>query len=280
MKNILHLILCCSLLASCLPKQKNTDRNTYIPKTEQKPIIIPEKENILVFILAGQSNMAGRGIVEPIDTIPSPRILTINRDGEIILAKEPLSIYEWKQNNRGTSCGLSFAKELLKHIPEKYSVLLLPTAVGGSSINQWLGDSIHREVKLLSNFKVKAELGMQYGAVKAILWHQGESDANPLGIMNRQDNLNTLFTKFRSYVNNPTLPILIGNLGSFSKDPDNWNKINEQNAHYAAKDKYVRIIETNDLTPNRDKIHFDSKSQREIGKRFAGKYLELKPVSN
>jgi hypothetical protein len=280
MKNILYLIVCCFVLASCSPKQKNAYRDTYIPKTEQKPTAIPEKENILVFILAGQSNMAGRGIVEPIDTIPSPRILTINRNGEIILAKEPLSVYEWKLNNRGTSCGLSFAKELLTHIPEKYSILLLPTAVGGTSINQWIGDSIHREVKLLSNFKAKAELGMKYGTVKAILWHQGESDANAVGIMNRQDNLNTLFTKFRSYVNNPTLPILIGNLGSFSKDPDNWNKINEQNAHYAAKDKYVRVVPTNDLTPNRDKIHFDSKSQREMGKRFAKQYLNLQPEFN
>lgn len=242
---------------------------------EQKPTSIPKKENTLVFILAGQSNMAGRGIVEPLDTIPSQRILTINREGEIIIAKEPLSIYEWKLNNRGTDCGLSFAKELLKHIPEKYSILLLPTAVGGSSINQWIGDSIHREVKLLSNFKAKADLGMKYGTVKAILWHQGESDANTAGIINRQDNLRILFNEFRSHIHNPGLPILIGNLGSFSKDPDNWNKINEQNEQYAVKDKYVSVIETKNLTHIGDKIHFDSKSQRKMGVRFAEKYLEL-----
>jgi hypothetical protein len=40
-----------------------------------------KKENVWVFIMAGQSNMAGRGAVEPEDTVPDKRILSINKDG-------------------------------------------------------------------------------------------------------------------------------------------------------------------------------------------------------
>ena len=46
-------------------------------------------EKVWVFILAGQSNMAGRGKIEAEDTISAPRILTINDKGDIIPAKEP-----------------------------------------------------------------------------------------------------------------------------------------------------------------------------------------------
>lgn len=65
----------------------------------------PKKENLWVFVMAGQSNMAGRGFVEPMDTIQSKRILTINKNNQIIQAKEPLSIYE--PAFIGLDCGLS-----------------------------------------------------------------------------------------------------------------------------------------------------------------------------
>ena len=78
--------------------------------------------------------MAGRGKVESIDTIPDYRIFTINKEGKLILAKEPLHFYEPKIT--GLDCGLSFGKELLKHIPDSISVLIMPTAIGGSSISQ------------------------------------------------------------------------------------------------------------------------------------------------
>jgi hypothetical protein len=60
---------------------KPVDRTTYFPKqTEIMPQVL-NKQNVWMFILAGQSNMAGRGIVEPQDTVPDKRILTINKSG-------------------------------------------------------------------------------------------------------------------------------------------------------------------------------------------------------
>jgi hypothetical protein len=59
----------------------------------------------------------------------------------------------------GLDCGLSFGNAIVKDAPARISVLLIPTAMGGSSISQWLGDSIHRDVKLLTNFKEKVVLG-------------------------------------------------------------------------------------------------------------------------
>ena len=108
---------------------------------------------------------------------------------------------------------MSFGKALLKGIPKKVSILLLPTAVGGSAMRQWLGDSTYREVKLWSNFLEKVALGKKYGQIKGILWHQGESDANDKNSPLYPENLARLVQNFRTAVGNLQLPVLMGELG-------------------------------------------------------------------
>jgi hypothetical protein len=272
MKRILLILTICSLV-SFKQKEKNT-RAQFFPKAELKKENIPAKENLWVFILAGQSNMAGRALVEPQDTIPSDRILTINRSGEIIIAKEPLHFYE--PSMTGLDCGLSFAKTIIKHVPESLSILLIPTAVGGSSISEWLGDSIFRKVQLLTNFSEKVQLGKKYGRVKGILWLQGESDANKIDIPLYKNRLSELFVKFRQIVGDEDLPILIGKLGAFSNNNGNWMKINEQINLYSLTDSNVLIINTSDLSDKGDKVHFNSEGQRILGQRFANEYIRSK----
>lgn len=248
-------------------------RTINFPKTVAYPNSIPKKKETWVFLMAGQSNMAGRGFVEPQDTIASERILTINKSNEIILAKEPLSFYE--PTMAGLDCGMSFAKNMLNKVPENVSILLIPTAVGGSSINKWVGDSIHREVKLLSNFKAKVELAKKYGKIKGILWHQGESNANKKGMINYEENMSVLFREFRKAVGNNKLPILIGELGSYSNNNDSKQLINEKIQNYILNDSNAFMITTSDLKDRGDKVHFDSEGQRIMGSRFAETYLKI-----
>jgi Carbohydrate esterase, sialic acid-specific acetylesterase len=226
-----------------------------------------DKKNVWVFILAGQSNMAGRGLIEPQDTVTNSKIFTINKNGEIILAKEPLHFYEPTLAN--LDCGLSFGKELVKHIPKNIQILLIPTAVGGSSISQWINDSTFRKVKLYSNFEEKVKIGKERGTIKGILWHQGESDSKGENVGLYEGRLKILFEKFRNTVGNNSLPILIGELGSFSRNKPGWKAINEHIYHYASTDKNVSIITTQDFKHKGDSIHFNSEGQREMGKRFA-----------
>lgn len=247
-------------------------RSLNFPKRTVYPTKIPKKKDVWVFMMAGQSNMAGRGFVEPQDTVSSERILTLNKSNEIILAKEPLNFYEPTMN--GLDCGFSFAKELLKQVPDNVSILLVPTAVGGSSISKWVGDSIHRNVQLRTNFYDKINLAKEYGSIKGILWHQGESDANKNCIPEYENRLSHLFSTFRAYAGNKKLPILIGELGSYSNNKSNWLLINAQIENYAATHKYTYLISTSDLINRGDHLHFDSQSQREMGQRFAHAYLK------
>lgn len=216
--------------------------------------------------------MAGRGQVEPKDTVSHKRVFTINKSGELILAKEPLHFYE--PTMAGLDCGLSFGKTLIKQVPDSISILLIPTAVGGSSISQWIGDSTHRNVSLLSNFKEKVAIGKRYGQIKGILWHQGESDANPNNMMLYQNRLAQLMSDFRQITNNEKLPILIGELGSYSKN-ERWLIINEQINSYVLSDPYSSIIKTKDFKHKGDQVHFGSKGQRLMGKRFANEMIKF-----
>lgn len=233
--------------------------------------MIPDKKNVWVFILAGQSNMAGRGQVEPQDTVPDKRIMTINSDGQIILAKEPLHLQE--PGNEGLDCGLSFARTMIRNIPENISILVIPTAIGGSSISKWLGDSLYRKVHLLINFREKMAVGIKYGVVKAVLWHQGEADATPQKIPFYKERLKALFTDFRAAAANASLPVLMGELGPFKYNLEGFLKINKVMKEYAATDEYSAVIPTGDLKDKGDSLHFNSESQRILGQRFAEEYL-------
>jgi acetyl esterase/lipase len=249
----------------------NYQRTLNFPKTNTFPQKSTKKKDVWVFMMAGQSNMAGRGFVEPQDTIPSERILTINKNKDIILAKEPLNINEpWM---KGLDCGVAFASQLLKQIPDNVSILLIPTAVGGTSLNQWLGDSTCREVQLLSNFHEKIDRAKKQGEIKGILWHQGESDANKNGILHYKENLTLLFNEFREYAGNKSLPIFIGELGTY-RNSTMWMKINNEIKKYTLTDDNSYLIGTSDLTQRGDMLHFDAKSQRTLGKRFANEYIK------
>jgi len=227
--------------------------------------------NTWVFILAGQSNMAGRARIEPGDTATSSRIMTIDLTGQMIRAKEPLHFYE--PGRSGLGCGMSFARELLKHVPDSINILLVPAAVGGTSISQWIGDSVCHNVQLFSNFSKKMEAAKRYGTLKGILWHQGETDAiRGNGISVYAQELKTLFMMFRRQAQDRELPIIAGQIGSFVP---NSALLNNQISQYVLSDKFTHAISTSGLTHTGDFLHFNTESQREMGRRYALVYATL-----
>ncbi len=235
----------------------------------------PKKEK-WVFILAGQSNMAGRGIVEPQDTISNPIIFTLTQEMELVVAKEPLHFYE--PNLTGLDCGLSFAKELSKTIPDNIEIILVPCAVGGSSVDQWLGDSLHRNVKLYSNFKERMTYAKSLGTIKGILWHQGESDAHLNKLLHYQAKVEKLVKNFRTDIGNDKLPVLLGELGDYAEPKErnnNWKTLNNILYRITESDSNLSIISSKGLQCNPDKIHFNAEAQRELGKRYAKQFLTM-----
>lgn len=234
------------------------------------------KEEVWCFIMAGQSNMAGRGRVTTRDTVTHKRIITLNAKGEWVPAKEPLHYYEPKR--QGLDCGMSFARELLNYVPENVSIAMIPCAVGASSISQWLGDSLHRGVQLYSNIEEKLELAQKKGTIKAILWMQGESDANPDGVASYEDKLRALIEKMRASAGQDDLPILLGELGHFAQDEERIKYrevISDITLKVSESTDNTAFVKVAGLSPKDDNVHFNSASLRELGRRYAIAYIDF-----
>lgn len=244
------------------------------PRAAAYPNHIPSKKKVWVFILAGQSNMSGRGLVASSDTVADERTLTLDKQGELVLAKEPLNLL-LEPKMAELSLGTSFAKRLLQDCPAGVSILLIQTAVGGSSISQWLGDSVHRGVKLYSNFKEKVALAKKYGVIKGVLWHQGEADANERDIPRYQERLTELFSSFRKAAGQRRLPVVLGELGSFSKTPETFARINGVMRTYVGLDRHAALVSTADLMHKGDFLHFNAEGFRLMGQRYAEQFLSL-----
>lgn len=266
-----RLIIFLILFISCAGPQTilQEDSINHFPVRIEKTDVLPFKENFYIFILAGQSNMAGRGFVQPQDTVSSRQVLTLDKNNDWVYAKEPLHYYE--PSRTGLDCGLSFGKKLAAQYGKKITIGLIPCAVGGSSIEQWTGDSTYRNVTLYSNLLTKARIAAAQGTIKGILWHQGETNASASGYKNYKEKLTQFFTSLRTDLNNPVLPIYAGELSSFLSRRTNpfADSINKDLRLLSATLQNMYVIPTADLTPKSDSIHFDSRSQRIMGERFA-----------
>jgi hypothetical protein len=270
LKTLLAYIAMCGCLHYTIAQSPDSE---HFPKQQITAEKLPAKHNLYVYLLAGQSNMAGRGTVQPADTLPNARIWTLNQHMQIVQAKEPLHFYE--PSRTGLGSGLAFARSILSSLPDSARILLIPTAVGGSSIQQWLADSTYRDVALLSNFTKRVQYAIKIGSIKALLWHQGESNANTkTDIKQHSQRLQLLAEKFRHIAQTPNMPILVGELGSFSESPKSWAAINKQLRKFARRDGHSTVIHTADLAHKGDRIHFDSAGQRSLGQRFATAYIQ------
>lgn len=280
-KNI-YIFLWVSLpfVTACKAQDNNLKNNTF-PSVKESFKDFPEKEKVWVFIMAGQSNMAGRGVVEPQDTIPVKGVISLDNKNNWLIAKEPLHLYQPELT--GLDSGLSFGKTLKNNIPNDVVIALVPCAVGGSSIEDWSNDSIFKGIRLKSNFEERVKEAKKIGVIKGILWHQGEANAFENRTEGYREKLEALFAYFRRFIENDELPIFVGELGSYPVKDDirlNCHKINYDIIQITESDKNTYLIHTEDLTFKEDHVHFDSKSQRILGERYAQKFLNIVQQKN
>ncbi|KAM3206279.1 hypothetical protein ACQJBY_061764 [Aegilops geniculata] len=143
-----------------------------------------ERAPTLVFILAGQSNMGGRGGatsgnrwdgVVPPECAPSPRTLRLSPSLRWEEAREPLHAGVDAGNVVGVGPGMPFAHALLRSpaCPRGAVVGLVPCAQGGTPIANWSRGSEMYE-RMVSRARVAgAGTGRR---IAALLWFQGEAD--------------------------------------------------------------------------------------------------------
>ncbi|MGI8671521.1 MAG: sialate O-acetylesterase, partial [Luteitalea sp.] len=94
---------------------------------------LPAKDAFHLFLLVGQSNMAGRGKVDAADTAARPSILMLDQARSWVPAVDPM---HFDKPVAGVGLGRSFAARVLD-VEHAVTVGLIPAAVGGSPIDAW-----------------------------------------------------------------------------------------------------------------------------------------------
>jgi hypothetical protein len=237
---------------------------------------LPDKEKFHLFLLVGQSNMAGRGKVEQQDRQPHPRVLMLDKEGRWVPAVDPLHFD--KPGIVGVGLGRTFAIEIAKANPD-ITVGLIPCAVGGSPIDSWKPGGYHPQTKThpWDDTLPRAKLAMESGVLKGILWHQGESDAQPGLAETYEAKLHDLVARFRQELGAADVPFIAGQMGQFAEQPWDDAKKRVDAAHRDLPNKvpHTAFVDSNGLSHKGDKVHFDAESYREFGRRYAKAYRAL-----
>ena len=216
-----------------------------------------------IFLLVGQSNMAGRGKIEKQDQTTDPRVFMLNKQGEWVPAVDPL---HFDKSVAGVGLGLTFGRQIAAKYPDDI-IGLVPCAVGGTSIDQW---SPTLEKGLYADAIARAKIAVKEGKLAGILWHQGESDSKKAAAYT--EKAKTLFAAFRKDLSAPEVPVIVGTIGEFHAGGDAINAVLR-----ALPDAipHSACAESKGLTDKGDKTHFDAASYREFGQRYAQKWLGL-----
>lgn len=236
---------------------------------------MPPKEQLHVFLLVGQSNMAGRGVVADEDKTPHPRVLMLSKDGKWVPAVDPM---HFDKQAAGVGLGKTFGTIIADAHPG-VTIGLIPCAVGGSPIDSWKPGEFYAPTKShpWDDAMRRAQTALKAGVLKGILWHQGESDSLPELAPAYEAKLHDLIARFRAELQAPDVPFIAGQMGRFPDSPWDGPKQQVDRAHreMPAKVKNTAFVSAEGLQHKGDKVHFDAASYRELGRRFAKAFLKL-----
>jgi hypothetical protein len=246
-----------------------------IARAADGEVKLPPKENFHLFLLVGQSNMAGRGLVEEQDRQPNPRVLMLTKENRWVPAVDPL---HFDKSVAGVGLGRTFGIEIAKANPA-ITVGLIPAAHGGSPISAWQPGIYYEPTKGYpwDDAIERTNEALKAGVLKGILWHQGESDSKPETAEVYEAQLHDLVSRFRKEFASPNLPFIVGQLGQFDERPWDASRKLVDAAHQGLPKQvaHTAFVDSNGLSHKGDEVHFDSKSYRELGHRYAKAFQEL-----
>lgn len=222
-----------------------------------------------LYLLVGQSNMAGRGKMTTADKTPAPGVLAMDAAGKWQPAAHPLHFD--KPSMAGVGMGIDFASTM-RTADGGSSIGLIPCAFGGTSLNEWA-----KGTKLYDAAVARAVAGARSGVLRGVLWHQGEADLTAELAPTYAARLTQMISDLRHDLDSPELPVVLGELGHFRQQKNPFTaEINRQLAQVAAELPQVRVASAADLHDNGDQTHFDADSLREFGRRYAAEMQLLK----
>lgn len=228
-----------------------------------------------LYLLIGQSNMAGRGELDAAAAAPSPRILNLDKSGTWVPARDPLHFD--KPDIVGVGPGLSFALDVLALRPEA-TIGLVPCAVGGTSLSAWQPGARDETTGThpYDDALRRARLALDRGRITAFLWHQGEADCQRDDGWDHAARLAELVERLRQELDAPEAPFIAGEIGVFRDErADACRAMNRTLRGLEGRIPRYACVTSDGLADNGDLLHFSEAAARELGRRYAAAYRRL-----
>jgi hypothetical protein len=248
----------------------------------QRVVVTPptRKEKFKLYLLIGQSNMAGRGYVEAQDTLLNRRVLRLNSAEQWEVAQDPL---HFDKPAAGVGPGLAFGRAMAAQ-DTSVTIGLIPGAVGGSGIDTWVPGAYFADTKThpYDDALARARTALAAGTLAGIIWHQGESDTSPEKSTDYAPKLTALIARLRADLRAPNVPFVAGQLPVFPQGTTDAGGVGRVNAALAGLGKTVphyACVPATGTTDRSDHLHLDAASARLMGQRYAAAMQQLqKPV--
>ncbi|MDD3471062.1 MAG: sialate O-acetylesterase [Thermoguttaceae bacterium] len=223
------------------------------------------------FLMAGQSNMAGRGDFGVVPEIVNPNIFML-RDWGWAPMKEPINP---DRPSAGIGLAASFADAYQKHYGEQ--VGLIPCADGGTCLDQWVvGDYLYYQVL------ARSKHAQRNSEIVGVLWHQGENDSHTQEDADAYEwKFTVIMDAIMRELDIANVPLILGEIGEFAGGYKNgrcrfFSSVNAALHRLARSRSNCAIASSAGLKAREDNIHFDSLSCRELGLRYFEQYLEIR----
>jgi len=246
-----------------------------------------------VFLLGGQSNMAGRGAVSEL-----PDASVLSNENVMLYHSSSMSsgqpANQWTTLRPASSASGYFGPEIGfgNRIAELYPdrrIALIKHAVGGTDIGAdwnpgaYPGDTSHFGPQYATfvqtvNSGIASLIAQGYDPViRGMLWQQGERDARDVAygpVYGR--NLSHFIRRVRAQFDAPNMPFIYGQvlpveLSAYTYRDDvrqGQLDVDEDSGHVSATDG-ARFVPADDLPMNSDNLHVGAAGQMELGIRFA-----------
>lgn len=241
-----------------------------------------------VYLVIGQSNMAGRGEMTEADKDVIPGVYILDDKDSIVPASAPLNIYSSvrkKKEIQGVNPAMSFCRLVAEKTSRK--ILLVVNARGGTSIERWMKnykgtvrysakvDGPERDGMLIPSLYEEAvrrtRIAMRYGQLKGILWHQGESNSEEDASKQYLSQLSTFVADLRNDLDAPDVPFVAGEIYEGYKNAVYFNR---QIRKISRKIDNAYCVSSKGCTSKSDQLHFSRDGQILLGERYAAIILD------
>ncbi len=252
-----------------------------------QPNIAQEKFHI--FILMGQSNMAGFATLIEGDSAPQNEMYNLlgqnksdwganiepgTEDIKWVKAKHPIHRVH---NSDRFGMAIDFGKQYLKNNPN-VKIGFIPCAWGGAIIG-----SLDKNSAVYKNAMARILYAKKHGVIKGVLWHQGESNTVTSYLANNYEfELHQLIKDLRKDIEIADLPFIAGDLANFygiDRNPEHIQGIiTVRNVlrELPAKIENAGFVESVGLKwQGEGYVHFDRNAYIELGKRYEKSYNTL-----